>query len=111
MANALDISVSKSLDLNRIKRDLEETNRKFQPAFRCYKFFPSRTHEFNMENVVHSYIAGYQFHKMITKMLNAPVPMRIVLNTSDAIESITYIENKQSSAAYEIQKEIFKRSV
>ena len=109
MANALDISVSKSLDLNRIKRDLEETNRKFQPAFRCYKFFPSRTHEFNMENVVHSYIAGYQFHKMITKMFNAPVPMRIVLNTSDAIESITYIENKQSSAAYEIQKEIFKK--
>ena len=110
MAKALDISVSSSLDMNRIKMDLEETNRKYQPAFRSYKFLPSRTHEFNMEKAVHSYIAGYQFHKMITKMFNAPVPMRNVLNPSDAIESIFYIENKQSSTAYEMQKEIFKQA-
>ena len=63
-----------------------------------------------MDKAVHSYIAGYQFHKMITKNSNTPVPMRTVLNISDAIQSIIYIENTESSATYENQKESFKQT-
>ena len=47
---------------------------------------------------------------MITKTSAAPVQMIRVLNMSDAIESIIYIDNKESSAAYEKQKESFKQN-
>eukprot|EP00092_Neocalanus_flemingeri_P102324 GFUD01130881.1.p1 GENE.GFUD01130881.1~~GFUD01130881.1.p1 ORF type:complete len:702 (+),score=200.18 GFUD01130881.1:81-2186(+) len=109
MTKALDISLSKSLDLDFIRNELEETNKKYQPKFKSYKFFPSRKHDFNMDKVIHSYIAGYQFHKMITKLSNSPVPMRTILNMSDAIESITYIENKESTEAYKKQKDVFEK--
>ena len=93
MTKALDISLSKSLDWNCIQQELEEANKIHKPKFKSYRFSQSREHEFDKENVIHSYIAGYQFHKMITKSSNAPVPLRTIMNTSDAIESITYIEN------------------
>ena len=40
MAKALEISLSKSLDLKCIKEELEETNKNFQPKFESYKFYP-----------------------------------------------------------------------
>jgi len=79
------------------------------PKYKTYTFHPSRKHDFNTENIVHSYIAGYQFHKMITKSTKAPVPMRKILNVNDAIESITYIENEDSKKEYEKQKELFRQ--
>merc|ERR1719320_712080 len=82
MAKALEITTSESFDIEEIEHELDK--------------------------VIHSYIAGYQFHKMISKSSNAPVPLRTILNTSDAIESITYIENDESTAAYEKQKALFK---
>jgi len=77
--------------------------------FKEYTFYPSRKHDFKVDKVAHSYIAGYQFHKMIGKNPNAPVTLRKILNTSDAIHSIKYIENPEISAAYEQQKEIFRK--
>eukprot|EP00090_Calanus_glacialis_P021862 TRINITY_DN33717_c0_g1_i1.p1 TRINITY_DN33717_c0_g1~~TRINITY_DN33717_c0_g1_i1.p1 ORF type:complete len:721 (-),score=164.97 TRINITY_DN33717_c0_g1_i1:237-2399(-) len=109
LTKALDISFSKSFDWNCIKQELEEANEKHQPKFKSYKFFPSRTHEFNKEKVIHSYIAGYQFHKMITRSSNVPVPLRTILNISEAIESITYIENNESTTTYKKQKDAFKQ--
>eukprot|EP00092_Neocalanus_flemingeri_P054448 GFUD01064117.1.p1 GENE.GFUD01064117.1~~GFUD01064117.1.p1 ORF type:complete len:696 (+),score=180.27 GFUD01064117.1:93-2180(+) len=109
MTKALDISLSKSIDFDCVEKELEETNKRFQPKFQSYKFYPSRQHDFNKDKVIHSYIAGYQFHKMITKLSNAPVPMRTILNMSDAIESITYIENKELTETYEKEKDLFKK--
>ena len=107
MTKALDISLSKCFDWNCIKKELEEANKMNQPKYKSYRFSPSREQEFDKENVIHSYIAGYQFHKMITKSSNAPVPLRTIMNTSDAIKSITYIENHELSAGYKNQKKMF----
>jgi len=108
MAKALEITTCESFDIEEIEHELDEVNKKHQKKFKPYKFVPSRDHEFDKDKVIHSYIAGYQFHKMISKSSNAPVPLRTILNTSDAIESITYIENNESTAAYEKQKALFK---
>lgn len=108
MSKALEITTSESYDIDQIEKELDEVNKRHQKKFESYKFVPSREHEFDKDKVIHSYIAGYQFHKMISKSSNAPVPLRTILNTSDAIESITYIENNDSTAAYEKQKDLFK---
>ena len=78
------------------------------PKYRSYTFTPSREHDFDMEKVYHSYIAGYQFQKMIMKTTSAPVAMRTILNISDAIHSIVYIENDEIMMKYEKQKQLFK---
>lgn len=109
MSKALEITSSKNFDMKQMEDELDEANKKNQRKFKSYKFLPSREHEFDKDKVIHSYIAGYQFHKMITKSSNAPVPLRTILNTSDAIESITYIENDDSTAAYEKQKDLLKQ--
>ena len=79
-----------------------------RPKYRIYKFYPSREHDFDSDKVHHSYIAGYQFHKMITKTTSAPIAMRTILNISDAIDSITYIENDEAMVKYEKQRQWFK---
>ena len=78
------------------------------PKYRSYNFIPSREHDFDMGKVYHSYIAGYQFHKMIMKTTSAPVSMRTILNVSDAIHSIKYIENDEIMMKYEKQRQLFK---
>ena len=78
------------------------------PKYRSYNFTPSREHDFNMEKVYHSYIAGYQFHKMIMKTSSAPMAMRTILNISDAIHNIKYIENDEIMMKYEKQRQLFK---
>merc|ERR1711923_147256 len=111
LAKALDISLSQEVDLECIEAELRELKLRHlnQPKYRVYKFFPSRQHDFDTDKVHHSYIAGYQFHKMITKTTSAPIAMRTILNMSDAIESITYIENDESTMQYEEQRKLFKQ--
>lgn len=113
LAKALDITLSPGVDLGSIEAELQEIELKRasenQLKYRIYKFFPSREHDFDTEKVHHSYIAGYQFHKMITKTTSAPIAMRTILNMSDAIESITYIENDEAMTKYEKQRELFKQ--
>jgi len=111
LAKALDISLSQEVDLECIEEELKELELRHlnQPKYRVYKFFPSRQHDFATEKVHHSYIAGYQFHKMITKSTSAPIAMRTILNMSDAIESITYIENDALNSIYEQQRELFQQ--
>ena len=76
-------------------------------SIRFFKFFPSRDHEFTKPNINHAYIAGYQFYKMVTCDKVNDVPLRKVLNQSDAIESITYIHNQTNLQQYEEQKKSF----
>merc|ERR1719410_3340353 len=114
-AKALELSFGHNVDVKSIQEELdqresEEITREeidSKPKYRSYKFFPCRNHDFDIDKVQHSYIAGYQFHKMITKATSAPIAMRTILNMSDAIESITYIENDNTTKRYEEQKHLF----
>ena len=112
LAKALDINLSSGIDIGSIEAELLEMElqraTENRPKYRIYKFYPSREHDFDSDKVHHSYIAGYQFHKMITKTTSAPIAMRTILNMSDAIESITYIENDEAMVKYEKQRELFK---
>ena len=115
LAKALELSVGFNVDVNSIEQELdrreyEEISKGSKPKYRSYKFFPCRNHDFDIDKVQHSYIAGYQFHKMITKATSAPIAMRTILNMSEAVESITYIENDESTKRYEEQRELFKKS-
>ena len=82
-------------------------------ADKKYRFFPSsKQHEFDdEEHLVHESIAGYQFHKMISKWSDPassiPVPLRTVSNPSDAIAHIDYIKNSKLEKIFEAQKERF----
>lgn len=112
LAKALDINLGQDVDINFVESELNELENQnitsSQPKYRTYKFYPSKYHDFDIEKVHHSYIAGYQFHKMITKASKAPIAMRTILDISDSIESITYIENDDSSLKYEEQRRLFE---
>ena len=84
-----------------------ERHQQSENNIRFFKFFPSRDHEFAKPNINHAYIAGYQFYKMVTCDQINDVPLRKVLNRSNAIESITYIHNKTNLQHYEEQKKSF----
>ena len=99
--------VETTVKVDLVEIDLQKTSEN-QPKYRSYKFIPSREHEFEMGKVYHSYIAGYQFHKMIMKTTSAPMAMRTILNISDAIHSINYIENDEIMMKYEKQRQLFK---
>ena len=115
LAKALELSFGHNVDVKSMEEELEqreseeihreETDSK--PKYRSYKFFPCRNHDFDIDKVQHSYIAGYQFHKMITKKTSAPIAMRTILNMSDAIDSITYIENDETTKRYGEQRDLF----
>ena len=79
------------------------------PAFSCFKFVPSRSHEFKKDKVEHAYIAGYQFYKMMSKPLDISLPKRITSDSVDIIESITYVQNDRLTANYEKRKERFEK--
>ena len=109
--NSLSESIKKGDDDDAIAAELGELELKHlrEPKYRLYKYLPTCHHDFVSEKVHHSYIAGYQFHKMITKSTSAPIAMRTILNFSDAIESISYIENDALTFIYEAQRELFKK--
>jgi len=117
LTRAVEISLSRKVeksDLENLEVELSELDVKYatknEPKFKLYTFYPSRKHDFDSQKVHHSYIAGYQFHKMITKQISkAPVPLKKIFNISDAIESIKYIENKETSKTYNLQKENFRK--
>ena len=75
---------------------------------KLYKYFPNTTHDFSQENSKHAYIAGYQFHKMMSDLPYNTVPLRKIPNVSNAIQSITYVENENLQREYENQKLTFK---
>lgn len=114
-AKALELSFGHNVDVKSIEEELEQRESEeifreesdSKPKYRSYKFLPCRNHDFDMDKVQHSYIAGYQFHKMITKATTAPIAMRTILNMSDAIDSITYIENDETTSKYEEQRDLF----
>lgn len=118
LAKALELSFGYNVDVKSIEQELEqreseEVSREkseAEPKYRKYQFFPCAHHDFDIDKVQHSYIAGYQFHKMITKATTAPIAMRTILNMSDSIESITYIENDESTRRYEEQRSLFQKS-
>ena len=110
--------VAESKDTEKWKSVLQkvnEVNANNTPgvAYKKYRFFPSsQWHELDKEeHLVHKSIAGYQFHKMISKWSDPasaiPVPLRTVSNTSDAIAHIDYIKNSKLEKIYEAQKERF----
>lgn len=110
--------VAESKDTEKWKSVLQkvnEVNANNTPgaAYKKYRFFPtSKQHEFDdEEHLVHKSIAGYQFHKMISKWSDPassiPVPLRTVSNPSDAIAHIDYIKNPKLEKIYEAQKERF----
>jgi len=110
--------VAESKDTEKWKSVLQkvnEVNANNTPgvAYKKYRFFPtSKQHEFDDEEyLVHKTIAGYQFHKMISKWSDPtssiPVPLRTVSNPSDAIAHIDYIKNPKLEKIYEAQKERF----
>ena len=109
LAKALDITLSQKIDIASLEAELQDLQHEHEKKYKIYKFYPSRQHDFDTDKVHHSYIAGYQFHKMITKTTSAPIAMRTILNMSDAIESITYIENDESTMQYEEQRKLFKQ--
>ena len=86
-----------------------KSNDQSMPAFSCFKFVPSRSHEFKKDKVEHAYIAGYQFYKMMSKPLDISLPKRITSDSVDIIESITYVQNDRLTANYEKRKEKFKK--
>ena len=85
-----------------------KSNDQSMPSFSCFKFVPSRSHEFKKEKVEHAYIAGYQFYKMMSKPLDISLPKRSTSGGADTIESITYVQNDRLTANYEKRKERFK---
>ena len=115
LAKALELSFGHNVDVKSMEEELEQRESEeimreeidSKPKYRSYKFFPCRNHDFDIDKVQHSYIAGYQFHKMITKATSAPIAMRTILNMSDAIDSITYIENDETTKRYEEQRDLF----
>lgn len=117
LSRAVEISLSQKVDKNDLENlelELSELDVRYatnnEQKFKLYTFYPSRKHDFDTQKVHHSYIAGYQFHKMITKQISkAPVPLKKIFNTSDAIESIKYIENKETSKTYNMMKESFRK--
>ena len=109
LAKAFDVNLSPDVDIDQVQAELDSIEKVIEkPKFRAFKFYPSRFHDFNIDKVHHSYIAGYQFHKMISKVSKAPVHMRTILDISDAIDSITYIENDDTAAKYEEQRKMFE---
>lgn len=86
-----------------------KSNEQSMPAFSCFKFVPSRSHEFKRDKVEHAYIAGYQFYKMMSKPLDVSLPKRTTSGSVDIIESITYVQNDRLTANYEKRKERFKK--
>ena len=86
-----------------------KSNDQSMPAFSCFKFVPSRSHEFKKDKVEHAYIAGYQFYKMMSKPLDISLPKRITSDSVDIIESITYVQNDRLTANYEKRKERFEK--
>lgn len=96
--------IDEPIDLS-LKKNPEDSSEPYTTT----TFFPDRTHEFEGKDVIHSYIAGYQFHKMINRW-NANIPMRKVVNTSNAIESITYINHPRLEREYEAKKVEFRRT-
>ena len=75
---------------------------------KLFKYFPSKSHDFSRENTKHAYIAGYQFHKMMSDLPKNSTPLRKIPNVGDAIETIIYIQNKQLEQTYENQRTSFE---
>ena len=73
-----------------------------------YEMIPTEEHLIDDKLRIHFYIASNQFHKMLSKMTNAALPKKYVMNSCDAIESITYIHNDKMELEYAIQKAVFK---
>ena len=93
------------------KMDQDNKNLKPEAKFQKFRLNPSDPEEGDVEHAVHGYIAGYQFHKMITQWSSAaaPVPLREVANPSGAIAYIEYIKNPELEKQYTAQKEMFMR--
>ena len=79
-----------------------------EPEAKYHRFIPSRTHDFDRIHAKHAYIAGYQYHKMMARHPNNNTPIRKILNISESIEAITYIDNFSNTSTYEACKTLFK---
>ena len=118
LAKALELSVGSDVDVAKIQEELEATETlassegtygvMVNQKYRSYHFDPSQSHDFSNRKMHHFYVAGYQFYKMVNKQTKAPHPLRGIRNLHDSIESITYIENDQTSRKYNQQKEEFQ---
>ena len=87
---------------------IEEKNSNQTRIVQKHVFFPSNESLIPEDKKIHYFICSSKFHRMISKMINTALPRKLITNSCDSIESITYIENKSLEAAYEKQKEIFK---
>ena len=66
-------------------------------------------HIYNNNRGMHYYIAGHQFHRMLSQWANAPVHVRNIIDPANAIETISYIENTEQYQAYYATKERYLR--
>ena len=66
-------------------------------------------HIYNNNRGMHYYIAGHQFHRMLSQWANAPVHIRNIIDPANAIETISYIENTEQYQAYYATKERYLR--
>ena len=108
MSKAIETNCVDESVWNSILSDLKQINQSIElPSFTKQEFLPSQEQLIPEEMQIHYYIASNQFHKMISKRIN--MPRKQVCNTSDAIESITYIHNAKQESAFENQKELFKQ--
>ena len=79
---ACKIAENKENVWKKIVRELNQKNENQKPsvAFQRYSFAPSSHLELEDEHVIHNYIAGYQFYKMMTRWskegASIPIPLR-----------------------------------
>jgi len=114
--SACEVAESKEEHVwKKVLRKMDQDNKNLKPdaKFQKFRLNPSDVEEVNVEHAVHGYIAGYQFHKMITEWSSGafpvPVPLREVTNPSEAIAYVEYIKNPELEKQFSAQKEMFMR--
>ena len=95
-----------TISINNQVSVIQETNA--PNNIKLFKYFPSKSHDLSRENSKNVYIAGYQFHKMMSDLPKNSTPLRKISNVGETIETIIYIENKQQEQTYEDQRTSFK---
>ena len=85
------------------------------PGLKAYQAHPvflpySPEHKYRNSDAVHHYrVAFYQFQKMAKTSNSSPFSSRDIRNVEDSIQSVTYIENKQTELTFEKQRKLFAK--
>ena len=88
---------------------LDKENGNIRPKyFTKHQIFPSQEMFVPPDQMLHYYIASNHFFKMISKPINKACFIKEISDPSEAIESITYVQNKTLEEAFENQKRRFK---